>query len=60
MINKSDREGSDRTFTDLMLMLETGRSERVDNAWIPPVLKTEAVNDRGVTELLEEIEKHLH
>lgn len=60
VINKSDREGSDRTFTDLMLMLETGRSERVDNAWIPPVLKTEAVNDRGVTELLEEIEKHRH
>ena len=54
VINKADREGVERTFKDLQMMLSIG-----DNgAWLPPVLKVVATRDEGVDRLLAEVERH--
>ena len=58
LINKADREGSDKTLSDLRLMIDMDQKKYQDGIWKPPILKAEAVFDKGVTELLDEIEKH--
>ena len=58
VINKAEREGSDRSLNDLITMIEMGKEQDEGNDWQPPVLKTEALMDKGIKELLEEIEKH--
>ncbi len=60
LINKADREGSDKTLSDLRLMIDMDQKKYDKGAWRPPILKAEAVFDKGVAELLEEIEKHRH
>ncbi len=58
VINKADREGVEKTLSDLRLMIEMDQKKHKDGMWVPPILKVEALSDKGVTELLEEIEKH--
>ena len=58
VINKADREGADKTLNDLRLMIEMGQNKYEGAQWKPPILKAQAVFDKGVAELLEEIEKH--
>lgn len=58
VINKADRDGSDRTYMDLRLLMETGNGGNKEKMWITPILKTEAIADKGIPELLREIEKH--
>ena len=58
VINKCDREGSDRTLADLRTMIEMGQKKDENTVWVPPVLRTEAIADKGVIKLLENIEKH--
>ncbi|MCD6298702.1 MAG: methylmalonyl Co-A mutase-associated GTPase MeaB [Deltaproteobacteria bacterium] len=58
LINKADREGTDKTFSDLRLMIEMDQKKYEDGSWKPPILKAQAVFDIGVKELLEEIDKH--
>jgi len=58
VINKADREGADKTFNELRQMIDMGHNRYEEGKWKPPILKAEAVFDRGVTELLETIEKH--
>ena len=58
VINKEDREGADKTLNDLRLMIETGHNKYEGGRWKPTILKAQAVFDKGVAELLEEIEKH--
>ncbi|MBN2032967.1 MAG: methylmalonyl Co-A mutase-associated GTPase MeaB [Deltaproteobacteria bacterium] len=58
VINKADREGADKTFNELRQMIDMGHEKYEDGKWKPPILKAEAVFDRGVTELLETIERH--
>ena len=58
VVNKSDRDGADKTRSDLELMLNMDREKYTENQWKPPILKTEAAFDKGVSELLDEIEKH--
>jgi len=58
LINKSDRDGADKTFSDLRLMINMDQTKYKDGKWKPPILKSQAVFDNGVTELLDEIEKH--
>lgn len=55
VVNKADREGADRTASSIesMLTLEVFDAEE----WRPPVMRTEATAGRGVTELLEMVEK---
>ena len=58
LINKADREGAEKTYNDLRQMIDMGHNKYGGNKWKPPILKAEAIFDRGVTELLETIEKH--
>ncbi|MBW2128022.1 MAG: methylmalonyl Co-A mutase-associated GTPase MeaB [Deltaproteobacteria bacterium] len=58
VINKANREGADKTYNELRQMIEMGRAQREEAHWIPPILKTEALFDKGTEELLEEIERH--
>jgi LAO/AO transport system kinase len=54
VINKADREGVERTFKDLQMMLSIGEH----GAWLPPVLKAVATRDEGIDRLLAEVERH--
>jgi LAO/AO transport system kinase len=58
VINKADREGADKTFNDLKAMIDMDYRKFEELGWQPPILKAEALSDKGVSELLEEIEKH--
>lgn len=58
VINKADREGTDKTVSDLRLMIDMDQKKYADGKWKPPILKAQAVFDQGVVELLEEIDKH--
>jgi len=58
LINKADREGADKTLSDLRMMINMDQRRYDDGGWKPPILKAEAVFDKGVAELLEEIENH--
>ncbi len=57
VINKSDREGADRTVSDIRLMIEMDE-KRFSNSWKPPILTAQAVFDKGITEIIDEIENH--
>lgn len=58
VINKSDRPDAEKTLYDLRAMIDiTGKNLRKED-WKPPVLMTEAVSNKGIVELLNEIEKH--
>jgi len=58
LINKADREGSDKTVSDLRLMMDMDHKKHDEGGWRPPILKAQAVFDEGVKELLEEIDNH--
>jgi LAO/AO transport system kinase len=55
VVNKADREGADRTVASIEanLSLQTFAASE----WRPPIVKTEATTGRGVSELLETIER---
>ena len=56
VVNKADRDGADRTARELTVMLEMNPDK--DRAWQPKVLQTEASRNRGIEELVDEIEEH--
>jgi len=56
VVNKADRDGAERTASDLALMLEMNPDK--DRKWLPKVLKTEASRNVGVEELVAELETH--
>jgi LAO/AO transport system kinase len=58
VINKSDREGTDKTLSDLRLMIDMDQKKYEGGRWKPPIVKTQAVFDKGTMELLDEIENH--
>jgi len=58
VINKSDREGTDRTESHLRLMLEMDEKKFEAEGWVPPIVRTQAVFDKGTDVLLEEIDRH--
>ncbi len=55
-VNKSDRPDADQLVKELITMV--GMSPHDETSWIMPVQKTEAVRDRGIQELIQEIESH--
>ncbi len=55
-VNKSDREGADRTRRELRGMLSL--AQRREGAWRPPVVKTVASTGEGIDNLAAEIDKH--
>jgi putative protein kinase ArgK-like GTPase of G3E family len=48
VINKADREGADKTHNELRQMIDMGHKKYEEGKWKPPILKAEAVFDRGV------------
>jgi LAO/AO transport system kinase len=57
LINKADRDGADKTVSELSQMIEMGQKKNVQG-WIPPILKVEAAFDKGITELLQAMKEH--
>jgi len=55
-INKADTEGASRLKADLEMMREMNSWKRGD--WSPPIIMTEAVNDKGAAELAEALTSH--
>ena len=58
IINKSDRDGADKTLSDLRTMLEMGMKRHGQDEWRPPVLKTIAPENSGIDRVVDEIERH--
>ena len=59
VINKADREGVERTEKELITLLEmSGQSDAKDgkSGWKPPIIRTVATENKGVTEFAEAIE----
>jgi LAO/AO transport system kinase len=57
-INKADREGVEKTFSHLRMMIDMNQRRFNEKGWTPPILKMEALHDKGIVELVEEIENH--
>jgi LAO/AO transport system kinase len=58
VINKADREGVERAFKDLQMMLSIAEPGGAAAEWRPPVLKVVALRDEGIDRLLAEVERH--
>ncbi|HBX43568.1 MAG TPA: methylmalonyl Co-A mutase-associated GTPase MeaB [Deltaproteobacteria bacterium] len=56
VVNKSDREGADRTKLELETMV--GMNTYREGEWEPPVMAAVAQTGAGVPELLSEVERH--
>lgn len=56
VVNKADTPGADDVVEQLRAML--GMSNRSENDWLPPVLKTVAVKNRGIIELVDTFWRH--
>ncbi len=57
VINKADRPGADQLYAEVTTRVEQDAHIR-ERSWVPPVIKTVAVEDQGVDELVEAIRKH--
>ncbi len=55
VVNKADREGAERVVIELNQMLELNPNM---GAWYPPVLKAIASQNKGIEEIVENINKH--
>jgi LAO/AO transport system kinase len=53
VVNKADREGANRTVSELREMQKLGHGE-----WLAPILKTVASTDDGIAELADAVEEH--
>ena len=58
IINKSDREGADKTMSDLTAMIEMGMEKTGKDQWHPSVMKTIASENTGVEKVVDEFERH--
>jgi LAO/AO transport system kinase len=55
VINKAEREGVERTERELLALLEM--AERTDG-WQPPIVRTVAIQNKGINEFVEAIENY--
>jgi LAO/AO transport system kinase len=56
IVNKADKPGTDDMVAELQLMLTLKPIS--DNGWQPPVLKTVAVKNQGISELVDMFQRH--
>ncbi len=56
VVNKADRENVEKTAAEIwaMLNMNTGNQKK----WTPPVIKTTAIKDEGIADLVEKIDEH--
>ncbi len=55
VVNKADRQGVDRLILELESMLKLGSH---NSQWKPPIVATQAINDVGIEELYQAMERH--
>jgi LAO/AO transport system kinase len=55
VVNKADREGANRIVSELNMILDVRRKK---SEWNYPIVSTEAVNNKGIDELLKKIDEH--
>jgi LAO/AO transport system kinase len=55
VVNKADRPGADETVRDLTLALSLGGDKA---AWRPPIVRTNALSEEGIGDLVSAIAKH--
>lgn len=58
VINKCDREGTDKTEQDIRLALKIGGNR--GDGWDPPIFKTEAISGKGIAEVVSGVNRHKH
>ena len=56
IINKCDREGTEKVERDLRMVLEMGK--RKEDGWQPLILKTEAILGKGIFEVVYGVYRH--
>ncbi len=56
VVNKSDRPGADAAIQSLKTILMF--REHDDNSWLPNILKSVASQNKGITDIAEEIDNH--
>ena len=56
VVNKCDREGCDKTIRELKLMLEMGKKS--SDTWEIPIQKSNALENKGVSAIVDTIEHH--
>jgi LAO/AO transport system kinase len=56
VVNKADTPGADDVVEQLRAML--GLSSRAETDWLPPILKTVAIKNRGIIELVDAFWRH--
>lgn len=54
VLNKSDHSGADIAYSALKAMLQL----REKNAWIPKIIKTSALNNEGIDDLMNALNEH--
>lgn len=57
VVNKGDHPDADRTVRFLQDMVSLSHRLHVDRPWLPPVVKTRALNGDGVAELVQQIDR---
>ena len=57
VVNKADKEGADKTTTELQMILELDTDR---DGWKIPIIKTVATENKGIDELISAIEKHMN
>jgi len=58
VVNKADRDGADRTFLTLQMMLDMDEGGG-ENSWKPPIVKTVALHSEGSAQVADAVEEHL-
>ncbi len=56
VINKCEREGAEKLEQELRAMMEMAPAH--EDGWIPPIFKTEAVLEKGISELVNGVSEH--
>jgi LAO/AO transport system kinase len=62
VVSKADKPGADQTVAELAMLLSLDPNRRLHDKskpyWRIPVLKTSAIKDEGITQLVDAIERH--
>lgn len=62
VVSKADKPGADQTVAELAMLLSLDLNRRLHDKskpyWRIPVLKTSAIKDQGITQLVDAIERH--
>jgi LAO/AO transport system kinase len=56
ILNKSDRPGSQQAYTALQTILMI--KDHDENSWLPNIIKTVASENKGIEEIINEIDRH--